>query len=450
MATIPIRHRPVIRFTGRHGLLLALLALLAAALIFWWPVVRTRDPEAALDEQARRFTSLALALARTDAREVDGYFGPAALEREAAAAPPQSLADLQAALTALRNDVADGGDAASPRRRRLVDRVERLSALVGLIRKPGALRFAEEAERIYAFPMAGAADAPGRQVALRRLSALLPGEGPLAARVAAYRGRFVIPGDRREAVFRRALAECRLRTLAHWRLPPEERVEIEWTGKVAAAWHRYRGGYRSTLQVNPAAVALPGEALDVACHEGYPGHHAQFVMMEAGAGPAGLPPEERIVLLRSPDSLLREGAANYGVGLALPPDERLAFVRDVLFPLAGLPPAEAATYDEVHRLVGELGLAVLPTLAAYRDGTMPADAAAAALEREALIASPQALLGFVDALGAYAIGYTAGRDRIGAQVLARGRANCGDPWTALGDLVSRPDAAALAPPSHPS
>jgi hypothetical protein len=240
--------------------------------------------------------------------------------------------------------------------------------------------------------------------------------------VEVYRNRFVIPENRRRVVFERALAACRARTLAHWPLPGHEKLDLDWTVDVDAAWHRYQGRYRSLLQVNPAAVAYIGASLDVACHEAYPGHHAQFTVMTADAGPSGLAVEDTVVILRSPEQVLREGAANYGIDLAFPPLDRLAFERDVLFPIAGFAPNEAARYVRVHHLVSELALSVVPILRDYRDGKISSDTAAAALERDALIPSPQALLQFTDALGAYTTGYTVARDLVRDCVEARSRA----------------------------
>ncbi|CAN5235378.1 hypothetical protein BH10PSE13_BH10PSE13_01470 [soil metagenome] len=203
-----------------------------------------------------------------------------------------------------------------------------------------------------------------------------------------------------------------MRTVQHWKLPASERLVVEWTSDVGAAWHRYHGNFRSTLQVNPQAVAFLGSLIDVACHEGYPGHHVQFLLAEAEAGARHLPVEDRIVLLRSPGSVVREGAADYAVSLVFPPSDRLAFERDVLFPMSGFSPSDASRFEQVRSLLDQLAPAALPILRAYHDHVLTADEAAAALNREALIASPQALLAFVDTLGAYVTGYTGVREQV--------------------------------------
>jgi len=305
--------------------------------------------------------------------------------------------------------------------------------------------FAQEARHI--FGVTPPAPDPARLERLRdALSAALPGPAEasraLSDRLAAFRARFVIPPDRRKAVFLRALAECRARTLVHsgapWHLPPDEKLTVTWTDNVGAAWQRYQGGNRSLLQVNPDGVAYIGTALDVACHEAYPGHHAQFLLW-AAAKP--LPVEDTVVILRSPDQLLREGAANYGVDLVFPPNDRLALQRDVLFPLAGFDPALAAQYVRVHQLAGEMALAAAPVLRDFYDGrTTPFDAGYA-LERQAMIASPQALLQFTHKYGAYALGYSVARDLVQACVDRRSRA--AGRWRALADILSTMDVSAL-------
>lgn len=48
--------------------------------------------------------------------------------------------------------------------------------------------------------------------------------------------------------------------------------------------------------------------------------------------------------LFSPQALIAEGSANYGIDLAFSDAERIDLEREVLFPLAGLDPSEAKKY----------------------------------------------------------------------------------------------------------
>jgi hypothetical protein len=416
---------------SRKALAVCILLLLGGGPLAAAPPDRT-------ESHARRFVTLALTLTRLDGQEIDAYFGPRNLKPPNGGATP-SPDSLRDALLRLRADLK--ADAPSPRRDRLAARVDHLIALVGILRS--RLSFTQEARQVYGVTLP-AQDTAALSRARAELARLLPGDGSLSARVDAFRDRFLIPEARRKAVFQRTLAECRARTAAYWPLPRGEKLDVEWRDGADAAWHRYAGRGHSMLRVNPAAVAYPGTALDVACHEAYPGHHAQFLMMAAQKG--GVAVEDTVVILRSPEQVLREGAASYGVDLAFPQKDRVAFTRDILFPMAGFAPAEAEKYVTVHRLVGELALSVMPILRDYRDGKMRVDKAAAALERDALISSPRALLQFTDALGAYVTGYTVTRDLVRDCVEARD-AKGDDRWAVLRAIVAKLDLSVLDPHS---
>ncbi|HTB66360.1 MAG TPA: hypothetical protein VK727_09030 [Steroidobacteraceae bacterium] len=398
-----------------------------------------------IEPLAEAFVSLALQLAHSPghASEVDAYFGAASL-MPAAAAPSRTTTELSATAQRLVVEISRQQQRLpSGRGARLLDQSRTLAALIEELQHPHQRSFAAQAWAVYGMRVP-AVDPQATRRTLQSLAALLPGTGPVADRLDAYRMRFVIAPERRRAVFERALRECRERTLKHWALPAGERVAIEWSDDVPAAWQRYRGADRSTLQINPQAVAYAEQALDVACHEAYPGHHSQFVLLTQHAGPTGPPIEDTIALLHSPAAVLREGAANFGIELAFPLAERVAFDRDVLFPLAGLDPAQAARYEHVNALVTDLAAAAIPILASYRDGSLSFAAAAAALRADALVSSPEALLRFVDEEGAYTLGYTAARDRIRTYVTARSACAKEDPWRVLAEVLAVPQVAALS------
>jgi hypothetical protein len=393
-------------------------------------------PDDPLEARAQQFVTLALQLGEHDRKEVDAYFGPAEISSRVGGKSP-SLETLRTSALKL---LADGERNPPPaeqadRARALQEQLEHFDALLQMLTAGTRMPFDEEAMRVYGID-GGAYDeaslAPGR---VAQLDEILPGTGPVPFRVAKYRNQFVVPADRREKIFVRALDECRKRTLEHWQLPQDEHLDVQFTRDVGAAWHKYEGGHRSTLKVNPVAIAYLGQMIDVACHEGYPGHHAQFLVMESDAWPAGLPVELTVALMRSPATVLREGAANYAVDLAFPPEQRLAFERDVLFPMAGFPVSEAERHAKVHRLVTELALSAMPILREYRDGTISFNTATFRLERETFIASPAALLKFVDDLGAFSTGYTVARNAV--------RNHVEDPWVVLRRVVAGPQTGVL-------
>jgi len=419
----------------RHWPLLAgmgLLAAGAAGLVLHQSVAAPARTES----EARRFVHLALVFERIRPGEVDAWFGPRQLSLPAIT-DPKDADELAVALGMLSADLAVRGEGADERRRtRLRERLGRLRTSVDLVRSTGRpMPFAQEAQRLYAIDLTGTErEADWRRVRTE-LDGMLPGKGTLAERSERYFKRFIVPSALRERVFTLALAECRKRTLSQWPLPGNETVDIEWTTAVPAAWHRYRGKMQSTIQINPDAVAFPGQAIDVACHEGYPGHHAQFVAMEVAEGPAGSFVEDRLVMLRSPETAIREGAADAGVEIAFPSQDRIAFLRDVLFPAASLNPAEALRYARIESLVRRLSGAALPILARYRDEKISRHEASLALREDALLSSPEALLDYTDRFGAYATGYTIARNKVKGGLTL----DCGSGWLGLRRLAERPD-----------
>jgi hypothetical protein len=419
-------------------------ASLVALLVFSATAVQAADAAAdPMQPLALSFVSAALALRHVpgQAAQIDSYFGPPSLD-----APPDEAPTLDMLSDRVRTLVADidAQQMATPSARgaRLSGQVRSLNALLGQARRPGSVSFEDEASGVYDMDMP-LDDRQGTAHRLKALESLLPGTGDVSQRLQQFRSRFLVPSARRQVVFERALEACRQQTQAHWQLPPAEHLEVQWTDEVAAAWHRYRGDDRSTLQINPRSIAEIGQMLDVACHEAYPGHHAQFLLLDQAAGADGPAVEDTVVLLHSPASVLREGAANYGVSLAFSPRQRVTFDTNVLFPLAGLDPAQARRYEQVKQLTDELSSAATPVLAAYRDGRMTFGEAAVALRTDALIDSPAELLRYADEHGAYVLGYAAARERVRTYVNLQTACTGADAWTVLAEVVSEPRVAVL-------
>jgi hypothetical protein len=60
----------------------------------------------------------------------------------------------------------------------------------------------------------------------------------------------VIPRDKLDPVFQRAIQACRERTLQHVTLPAEENSRSSMTNKSWSGYNWYQGSYRSLIQVN--------------------------------------------------------------------------------------------------------------------------------------------------------------------------------------------------------
>jgi hypothetical protein len=225
------------------------------------------------------------------------------------------------------------------------------------------------------------------QEAIERLDAMLPGTGPAPARYATYRNQFVIPASKLDVVFTTAVAAGRERTMRHVTLPAGESFVVEYvTDKPWSGYNWYKGNYHSVIQVNTSLPIYIDRAVDLACHEGYPGHHVYNALLEKTLVRDRGWLEFSVYPLFSPQSLVAEGSANYAIEIAFPGDERTAYERETLFPLAGLPAANADEYYRIQTLVHELSYAGNEAARRYLNGEIDGAAAANWLQRYALMA----------------------------------------------------------------
>jgi hypothetical protein len=271
----------------------------------------------------------------------------------------------------------------------------------------------------------------------------LPGTGPVLQRYDAFRSAFVIPRDRLDATFKAAIDGCRARTLEHVRLPAGESFTVEYvTNKSWSGYNWYQGNYRSLIQVNTDLPIYVDRAIDLACHEGYPGHHVYNVLLEKHLMRDRGWVEYSVYPLFSPQSLIAEGTANYGIDVTFPAKERLAFEQRTIFPAAGLDPARAAQYYEVLALVDRLSYAGNEAARRYLNGEIDAAAAAKMLEQYGLYSPARAAqrIRFTDQYRSYVINYNLGKDMIKHYVESQGgtAANSARRWQIFERLLSSP------------
>ena len=146
--------------------------------------------------------------------------------------------------------------------------------------------------------------------------------------------------------------------------------------------------------------------------------------------------------LFSPQSLIAEGTANYGIEVAFPGEERQKFEKRVLYPLAGFDPATADRYAEVQRLLGKLDYAGNEAARRYLNGEIDAAQAADWLVRYALMSPErsQQRVRFFDTYRSYVINYNLGRDLVRAYIERRGGTedNPQKRWQEFERLLSSP------------
>src|SRR4051812_17206754 len=407
--------------------------------------VRLQQGQDAMTPLAERYIKLVLALGQHDPDYVDAYYGPAEWKEQAAA--KRSLADidtdahdLRSALRATR--LADGADEMTRLRREyLIRQVEALGARVAMLNGT-RLDFDEESKALYDAVAPAHAEAEFAAV-LAQLDRRLPGTGVLQSRYEAFRRQFVVPPDRLDAVFKAAIDACRTRTLEHIALPPGEQFTVEYvTGKTWSGYNWYQGNYRSLIQVNTDLPMFIDRAIDLACHEGYPGHHVYNVLLEQHLVRDRGWQEFTVYPLFSPQSLIAEGTANYGIEVAFPREDRLDFERRVLFPAAGLDSSRVTEYYDVQGLVDQLSYAGNEAARRYLNGQIDASAAAAWLEKFGLYSPPRAAqrIRFVDQYRSYVINYNLGKDMVRQYIEKRGGTadRPEERWKEFAKLISSP------------
>jgi len=377
-----------------------------------------------MQDISRKYVRLVLALGTHDKDYVDAYYGPPDLKQQVEA-EKLDLATIGTEDAALLTSLArvPPGDEELPRlRHRYLERqLSSLGARVRILRGE-RLPFDDESKALYD-SVAPTFPESHFQAMLDRLETRFPGEGPLVERYDRWRRAFVIPHDRLDTVFQAAIQACRERTLAHVQLPAGERFTVEYvTNKSWSGYNWYQGGFRSLIQVNTDLPIYIDRAIDLACHEGYPGHHVYNALLEQHLVKDRGWMEFTVYPLFSPQSLIAEGTANFGIEVAFPGKDRVAFEQSKLFPLAGLDPAKAPEYYEVQALVDELSYAGNEAARRYLDGKINADAAVAWLQKYALMPHDRAAqrVRFFDQYRSYVINYNYGKDLVRTFIESRG------------------------------
>ena len=404
-------------------------------------VANAAPPAASVDTLAKDYLRLSLAMGPHDAAYVDAYYGPKELQEQAEKAG-LSVDAIKAQALALQASLAqqpvpkDEMDALRLRflQKQTVAMLGRIDVVQGK-----KLPFDEETARLYDI-VAPHHDRAHFEAILRKIDALLPGPGTTAERVVAFRDQFIIPRDKLEKVFKAAIAGCREQTLKHLTLPANESFDLEFvTNKPWGGYNWYKGNYHSLIQVNVELPIYIDRAIDIGCHEGYPGHHVYNMLLEQHLVNERKWLEYSVYPLFSPQSLIAEGSANYGVELAFPPAERRRFEREVLYPAAGLDPALVEKFEALAKLSGELSYAGNESAREYLDGRMTREQAIAWLVEVGLSRPDKAAqqTKFYDGYRSYVINYNVGKDLVKNYVEREGNDEA-TRWKAFEKILSSP------------
>ncbi len=377
----------------------------------------------ALDQEAERYVRLGLELGEYDKDYVDAYLGPKEWAENAKKnlRSKDELADAIATLLSDLNQFSSTDSELMIRHGALLRNVRAMDTRIRMA-KGETFSFAEEARLIYDATLP-VYDFSEFDRTLEEIDKLIPGERDLADRVDAFRNSLVIPEDRLNAVFELAIEECKKRTSEYITLPATEHFVLEYvTEQTWSGYNWYQGDNESLMQINLDFPVKIDRAVGLGCHEGYPGHHVWNVLVENKLLKENGWIEYSIFPLFSPQALIGEGSANYGVDLSFPGDDKSQYERDILFPLAGLDPEKALTLNRLNKLTRKLSHAITATAQGYLDGKISRDEAIEQRRKYALTSRDRAeqSVRFIEQYRSYVLNYNFGKDVVKAYIEKQG------------------------------
>lgn len=402
------------------------------------------DSSRQLNRLAEKYVRLGLTIGQYDDAFVDAYYGPDSLRPtggKAAVFPKDSLLRAVQELTAQLNSLVT-----KEKNDTLLARVRwinaQLTAFAGRIRIiAGQLpSFDEETNALFGVTVPTYPEAHFQEL-VAKLNDLLPGKGNLNNRFQELANRFIIPPGKIDTVFKTAIAECRKRTKAHYTLPAEEDFTLEYvTNKPWGGYNWYKGHYQSLVQFNTDLRIFIDKAIDVGSHESYPGHHVYNMLLEKNLYAAKGWVEISLYPLFSPQSLIAEGSANYGIDVTFPGKEKNEFTKQVLLPLAGRDTAGLDLYYTALALKGQLNYVRNEVARGLLNGSMTEAEAMRWLKEYGLNNEETALkaISFIRVNRSYVINYNYGKDLVKNYIESHGGTETAPNtrWELFGKLLS--------------
>ncbi len=395
-----------------------------------------------IDPLAIEYIQLSLEMGEKEEGYIDAYYGPKDYQENAKKEPRDlaalgsAISDLKSRITAIKDETLSK---VSQRRKAFL--LAQLTAAQTRHRMLGgeSLSFRDESLGLFGVtpdlkPLSD------YDPILAEIEALVPGDGPLPERLDTFESRYNIPKEKLQVVFDAAIAECKKRTETYIDLPESESFTLEFvTNKNWSGYNYYQGGYNSLIQVNTDLPIRISRAVDLGCHEGYPGHHTLNMLLEKNLSNDRGWQEFSLYPLFSPQSVIAEGSANYGIELAFPDNEKLAFEKEILYPLAGLDPATAEDFDNMQKARRKLAGVRFTIASQYLNGEINRDTAIALTQKYGLVNKERATqtIGFTDQYRSYVINYGLGLDMVKA-AMERGNVDIKTRWQRMENLLSEP------------
>jgi hypothetical protein len=264
----------------------------------------------------REYLLLGLRFDRIEDGYVDSFTGDPALRQQVQNEPAPDPADLAVQAQRLLAELPAGLDAA---RADYIGAHLRALACAGRKFAGQDVGFVDEVEAYFDVRITKGDPEKYRQ-AHGKLEDALPGSGPLAERMQAYRASEEVPPDRLEEAIHAFSSALRDRVRAEYPLPATETISYEVvTDKPWSGFNYYLGDYKSTVAVNADLKQQMANLPRLVAHESYPGHHTEHCRKEAGLVARDGELEQTIFLVNTPQCLMAEGLADLALHAIIGP-----------------------------------------------------------------------------------------------------------------------------------
>ena len=383
--------------------------------------INKSELELKMDQIAENYVKLVLEIGLYRPEYVDAYYGPKNWKPD-----KSTRQDIDSTLISSLNNKADdllnGLDELSEynateletlRYRFLYKQLLSIKGMIAII-SGAEFTFEKEAQILYD-ANSPRYDKEHTAAILKKLDDILPGKGNLGGRYNRFINQFIIPREKIDAVFDLTMNECRKRTLEHIALPESEKFEVEYvSGKSWGAYNWFRGNFFSVIQINTDLPITIDRAIGLSAHEGYPGHHLFNSLLEQKLVKDRGWVEYSVYPLYSPISLIAEGTANFGEKLIFPGNSKIKFMKDFLFPLAGLDTSLVEKYNQVLELLNQIRFVSNEAARNYINGEWDRERTVKFLVEYSLNTPEKAekKLDFVEFYRSYVINYSYGFDLV--------------------------------------
>ena len=296
----------------------------------------------------KEFIQLALAINEHLPGYIDSYFGPEEWAQQAQKAGKLPLQGLTQRVDQLAMNVSQAIEGDAQRKDFLAHQISAMQMSLRLLAGEN-ISLVEEAQALYDVQPAWKDEAYFIEYQ-NWLDEILPKGGSLRERLENWQNSLEIPIDKVRDLLPHITSTLRELTHRKFNLPDEESFVVEFVSDQPwMAYNRYLGGYKSRIEINTdVPMRVNGLAITIA-HEGYPGHHTELCLKEAGLIRQMDYQEHLVTLINSPSSVIAEGIATSALKTILTDQELEDWYREEILPRADMTHVNAKQIMEITR-----------------------------------------------------------------------------------------------------